>query len=70
MHLFKLAVTWKTLAVVAVIGAITGCAIGNPEATRFVVKMLFELLFWCLLYGFAVKAFFFVVEQIFGPPPK
>ncbi len=70
MRLFNKPATWIILAVAVIIGAITGCAIGNPEATRLAVKVFFELLYWCLLYVFAVKAFFFVVEQIFGPPRK
>ena len=70
MRLFNQPATWIILAVATIIGAITGCAIGNPEATRFFAQVFFELLYWCLLYVFAVKAFFFVVEQIFGPPRK
>ena len=70
MHLYKQPITWIALAVVVLLGVIVGCAIGNPEATRFVVRMIFELLFQLLFWILAIKFFFFLVDQIIGPPKK
>ncbi len=70
MHVFKQPITWVVIAVAALLGVTVGCAIANPEATRLVVRMLFELVFQLILWILAIKFFFFLVDQIIGPPSE
>jgi hypothetical protein len=66
MKLLKQPITWIALAVLVLISLIVGCSIGNPEGTRSIMQMFFELLFRVLIWIFAIKLLFF----IFGPPRK
>jgi hypothetical protein len=70
MHLFKQKVTWIILSVLAILGAIVGCAISNPEGTRIGIKIIIELAYWCLLWVFAIKFIYFLLDVIIGPPSK
>ena len=70
MHVFKQPITWIVIAVAALLGVTVGCAIANPEGTRFVVRMLLELVIYLVLWIMAIKFFFFLVDQIIGPPSE
>lgn len=70
MHLFKHAITWILLSVTVLFGVIVGCAIGNPEGTRFVMRAILEIAFQLFLWILAIKFVVFLFDQIFGSPKK